>query len=186
MIVSFDGNNLEILLSESTGILDVEQDVYSSWKHWIQENDNAKYPQMFRTVGGDAIDTKNNIPGYFYLMNGWKVRFLEENTSIQVNGFLLVDGGLGSPYLPTAGNYNTTVHSVVALNTPGATADEIWNYVDRVLTSKVDANIVSVQDVDVSSVADFKMSIEQHTKLMEIVNYDDTELKNLAYAILGQ
>lgn len=32
---------------------------------------------------------------------------------------------------------------------------------------------------------DYGLSIEQHNKLMSIINYDDKQLKNLAYAILG-
>lgn len=145
MLVSFDGNNKIIQLLESTGVLDVRVDLYSKWKIWSQQASNLTFDPAFRTVGGDDIDAANKIPSYYYLMNGWRVKFLEENTSIQVNGFLLVDGGGDSPYLPMTGTSSVLLNSVVALNTP-LTAEEFWKYQERTLTQNV------LADVDLSGI----------------------------------
>ncbi len=141
MLVDFNGPNLEIILTESTGVLNIKVDIYSAWKDWIRLLDNAKYPQMFRTVGGDPIDTDNNIPGYFYLMSGWRIKFPEDNISIQVAGFILVDGGADTPYLPQSGNFGIALHSVVALNKQ-VNPKDLWEYENRSLTD-FDAAVIA-------------------------------------------
>lgn len=68
----FSGESKRIIIQSGVTEVDV-QDMYSSWKLWAQEGDNAKYHQAFRTFGGDPTIAGQFAPRYFFLTNGWRV-----------------------------------------------------------------------------------------------------------------
>jgi len=98
--VTFDGTARLIIVNNGITELDVA-DVYSWWKEWVLESDNAKYLSAFRTTGGDPISGTLNISAYFFLTNGWRMRPDEVDHTLTVNGNLYVEGGVDFPFVTT-------------------------------------------------------------------------------------
>ena len=94
--VTFDGENKIIEVVNGVTQIDVQNDLYSSWKNWVILSDNAKYMQAFRTFGGDPTSATQSAPKYFFLLNGWKV--LVDNDNILVQSNLYTDDGT-SPFI---------------------------------------------------------------------------------------
>ena len=89
--VTFDGINKLIIVNEEITTINVQTDIYSAWKTWVQSGSNAKFLPALRSVGGDpTIGTKQVAP-YFFLMNGWKIRPYEGNHTLNLTGNLFVD-----------------------------------------------------------------------------------------------
>jgi hypothetical protein len=76
--------------------IDVQIDLYSAWKEWIQYYDNAKWAAAFTTFGGDPTGPNQYAPRYFFLTNGWKVYVSNMSVVVQMN--LYSDDGL-SPFI---------------------------------------------------------------------------------------
>ena len=70
--VTFDGENKIIRVNDGVVQINVELDLYSEWKRWMMEDDNAKWLQAFRSAGGDPtnLEATQFSPRYFFLMNG--------------------------------------------------------------------------------------------------------------------
>lgn len=109
MAITFDPAAKRIIL-DSTSV-DV-RDIYSRWKEWVQTGDNAKYPQAFRAIGGDPLGGGLFISLYTFLLNGWRLRPMEANHTLIINGNIAVDGG-GDPVVPTLGTYKVLVQYTV-------------------------------------------------------------------------
>jgi hypothetical protein len=114
MSVTFDGINKLIIVSQDITDLSVAEDIYSPWKQWVIQGDNAKYLPAFRVVGGDPTVGNNKISAYFFLLNGWKLRPFEGDHTLTISGILLVEGG-GDPFVSTLGNYNVRINTVTPL-----------------------------------------------------------------------
>lgn len=114
MSVTFDGPNKLIIADAGTTQLDVAEDIYSAWKTWASDFSNMGYAQALRVVGGDPTVGGNRIAGYFFLMNGWRLRPQEANHTLVLNGILLVDGG-GDPFVSTIGDYNVRINQTTPL-----------------------------------------------------------------------
>ena len=110
---TFDGPNKIITIVSPYTEIDAQADIYSAWKRWVTIDDNSKYLQAFRTVGGDPIGVGQAISAYFFLLNGWRVRPWEGDHFLVVNGNLFVDEG-GSPFIPTLGHHQIVVSLVVS------------------------------------------------------------------------
>jgi len=110
---TFDGPSKIITIVNGETEIDTQRDLYSAWKRWVTINDNSKYLQAFRTVGGDPIGASQSVSPYFFLLNGWRVRSWEGQHFLTVNGNLFVDEG-GSPFIPTIGNYQVVISLVVS------------------------------------------------------------------------
>ncbi len=108
MAVSFNGITKRITISglSNFSIVEVEKDLYSSWKNWVITDNNAKYQQAFRPIGGDPIGGTQTVPPYFFLLNNWKVDFstmenigfdtnlyCEESSNITTNPFIISGNG---------------------------------------------------------------------------------------------
>jgi len=118
--VTFDGPNKIIQVDYGITELDAQRDIYSAWKRWVTTppsaagvSYNAGYLEALRTVGGDPIGGGQFVSGYFFLMNGWRLRSWEGEHFLQVLGNLYVDEG-GSPIVPTVGDYQIVVSFVVS------------------------------------------------------------------------
>ena len=92
--------------------------LYAAWVDWVALSDNAKYLPAFRTAGGDDLGGGLLIPPYYFLLNGWKVRPMEANQTLVIDGNLFVDGG-GDPIVQTLGSFNVLVKSVVPVQAQG-------------------------------------------------------------------
>lgn len=72
--VTFDGPNRLILVNEGETTLDVQEDIYSNWKEWMLQRDNAKYLEAFLPLGGDPITDSTFVGDTYFLENGWRIQ----------------------------------------------------------------------------------------------------------------
>lgn len=86
----FFGESLRCVLPSGVDEIDIEAGVYSQWKEWTKIGDNAKYPPMFRTVGGDPLTPGIDAGAYFFMQNqyGWRIRPAEEDATVLITGNL--------------------------------------------------------------------------------------------------
>ena len=96
-------------------------EIYSRWKDWVADSDNAKYLQAFTTVGGDPLGQDIYITPYYFIINGWKVRPYPQNYQLTLLENFLTDDG-SSPFSFPPGGYSIEVVRQFALKTE--TVDE--------------------------------------------------------------
>lgn len=114
-MITFDPVNKRIILDTST-VSAVE--IYSRSVDWLSIDDNMKYGLIIRQVGSDDLGGGLSIPPYFFLQGDWRVRPMEQDHTLTLDGNLFVDGG-GDPVVQTVGNYNVLVKSVVPVQAQG-------------------------------------------------------------------
>lgn len=85
----FNGTELTIQFP-SVGTFNAREDLYSAWKTWVRDGDNAKYPAAFDTTGGDNIGPGQSIASYFFCRNdlGWRIKMPDANGEIVLLGNL--------------------------------------------------------------------------------------------------
>ena len=138
--VDFDPDTLRIVETDTSGDNALTwQEIYSEWKDWLlADASRMRYPQAFRTVGGDPISTTTNLGSTFFLQNRWKFRPAEASHRLVVEGNLFTDPAGESPFVPTLGAYVVAIESVVSNLTevvegvggggdPAAIADAVWD-----------------------------------------------------------
>ncbi len=108
-MIVFDPTARCIVL-DSTNVTAAE--LWSRWADWAAQGENLKYPPAFRHVGGDDLGSSINIPNYYFLLNGWRVRPMEANHALTITGNLFVEGG-GVPVVATLGAFNVSVQYTV-------------------------------------------------------------------------
>lgn len=111
-MVTFDGINKLIILDDFVTQITAKS-IYSLWKEWVLESDNAKYPPCFRVIGGDDIGGGIKVDGTYFLINNWKIRPYEGHHVLTLNGNLYVDGG-GNPFVKTIGDFNVLINQVTS------------------------------------------------------------------------
>jgi len=115
MAIDFDGDNLVITLDAPTdGILTIDAEVglYNAWKDWMLESyANRKYPQAFRTVGGDSLTPGIDAGAYFFIQNnlGWRIRPFEADATVFLTGNLAPEDSTLPIMIPTIGTYTVLV-----------------------------------------------------------------------------
>ena len=141
MKVTFDGAVKLIIVDEDITALDVQADLYSTWKEWVQMDSNAKYLAALRTVGGDPTVGVKSVAPYFFLMNGWKIRPYEGNHTLIITGNLFVDEPetYGSNItVTTIGDYQvlvnmaTTSDAITILSGSGVTTQDKQDIINGV------------------------------------------------------
>lgn len=145
--VTFDGVAKIIDIVPGISTIDVEADVYSAWKEWILEGDNAKYPQAIRTIGGEPLVGGKVSPKYFFLLNGWVLRTYVGSGVVYIETNLFSEGG-GNPFVSggsrvsVIANTNDGAIAVVSgegggsAPTPQQTAQAVWDYLSANGTMK--------------------------------------------------
>lgn len=95
--VTFDGENRIIHIADSVPSIDVKNDIYSSWKEWIQLYDNSKYLSAMRVTGGDPTSTTGDVytGDIYFLVNNWRIYV---HANCEINGVIYSDD-YPSPYL---------------------------------------------------------------------------------------
>ena len=94
---TFDGPNKQFVARPSfvgtDGIMevDVQEDIYSAWKDVVKEDDNLKYDEAIRTVGGDPISGTQNLGATFFLINGWRILPDSQDHRLQIVGNIFTD-----------------------------------------------------------------------------------------------
>lgn len=112
--VTFDGLNKIIIIENGIEELDFYSDVYSAWKRWILLNDNSKYEQAIRVVGGDPISSTKILGSTFFMLNNWKLRPYEGDHRLIINGNIYTDPAGSSIFTSTLGNYNIIIEMAVS------------------------------------------------------------------------
>jgi hypothetical protein len=115
MAISFDPINKRIILDSAYA---KAADVYSRWKEWVALSDNAKYLPAFSVLGGDPLGGGLFVASYFFLLNGWRIRPMEANQTLILDGNITVYGG-GTPIVPTLGNFNVSAQYTVPVQAQG-------------------------------------------------------------------
>jgi len=111
--VTFDGVNKIIQVNFGETALDLEADIYSSWKEWKRVRDNGKFEQALRSVGGDPLPGEDRLGATFFLTNGWRIRTWEGDHTLTVFGNIYTDEG-ADPFISTVGQYTILVNQRVS------------------------------------------------------------------------
>jgi len=114
-MIVFDPAAKRIILDSASS---TATELYSRSADWLVLSDNAKYGPVFRQVGGDDLGGGLSIPPYFFLQAGWRVRPMEADHDLSVEGNLFVEGG-GNPFVRTLGPYQVNVRSTVPVQAQG-------------------------------------------------------------------
>lgn len=145
--VTFDGPNKLILINEGETDIDVTEDIYSNWKEWMLQGDNAKYLEAISTLGGDPITATNSVGRTYFLENGWRIQPWPSYNGyiLTINGNIYTREEGGNPSNPESSvSVNFTRSSLVELVTTeggggsSLTAADVWSYATRSLTSSLD------------------------------------------------
>lgn len=129
MPITIDGQS-KLMTLDSTAVTAVE--LWSAWVDWLEISENRKWSLAFSLVGTDPLGEGIFVPPYFFLLNGWRVRPMEADHDLTVDGNLFVQGG-GVPVIRTLGQYQVNVRYVVPLaalayetgGSTGPTAEQI-------------------------------------------------------------
>ena len=109
---NFNGETLTITLDIGTTEIDVK-DLYSEWKRWLTTGgtQNRKYPQAFRTVGGDNLTPGITAGAYYFIQNqfGWRIKPAEEDATVLLTGNLAPENSSLPILVPTDGDYSVLV-----------------------------------------------------------------------------
>lgn len=131
MAVTFDGDNLLIILETAVTSVDAEVDLYSDWKEWVKLSDNAKYPSAFRAIGGDTLPGGLTAGSYYFIRNdnGWRIRPPEEDINITITGSLVPEDSTLDILVPTVGTYTVLVSGIQPV-TQGTAAlpGNVWDF----------------------------------------------------------
>lgn len=118
MAVTFNGEQLLIILESGVTEVDIEVDLYKAWKLWQLDDPggvtNRKYPPAFRTSAGDPLTGTLDLGGYFYLRNdlGWRIRPAEEDATIFFTGNLVAETTALPITVPTLGGYTVLINGL--------------------------------------------------------------------------
>lgn len=130
MAIIFDASARRIVLDSASVSVAT---LYSRSADWLATGDNAKYGALFRLAGGDDLGGGLSIPFYYFLQGAWRIRPMEMDHTLTIQGNIFVEGG-ADPVVRTLGPYNVLVKTVVpvqaqAFNSTGGstgpTADAI-------------------------------------------------------------
>ena len=126
MAYSFDGANRLITLTTGTTSFSA-QDLYSRWKDWAATDDNSKYVEAFRTIGGDPLGGAVTAGDYYFLNNaeGWRIRPQEADHSLSIDGNLYGEDPALPIFSPTIGSYNVLVTRSLSSLTQTATTSQV-------------------------------------------------------------
>ena len=135
----FDGQNKIITVSEGVTTLDIKTDVYSDWKEWVLAV-GSKWEPAIRTIGGDPTVSGQFAGDIYFLINGWKLYV--DLTEVAVTGVLFSDD-YDSAYYDLVGRIQFPAQVSSIVNTvevggggSGLTAQQVWEYATRTLTSQ--------------------------------------------------
>jgi len=128
--VTFDGANKRILINYGVTSIDVQIDLYSNWKEWVQYRDNSQYPQAFSKTGGTTTPI-GSIGGTYFLLNGWKIKPWQGNYTLDIDGNMFsIDGS--DPFVDAEGTtFKVTIRQRVSniVDVVSPPADEVGQIV---------------------------------------------------------
>jgi len=107
---TFDGEALIITLDSGVTNVNVQEDLYETWKVWMLAG-NMRFPPAFRTIGGDPLSAIINAGAYFFLQNdsGWRIKPPEEDITIYLVGNLAAEDTELPSIVATDGAYTAAI-----------------------------------------------------------------------------
>ena len=152
MAIQFDPVNKRIIL-DSTYV--TTNQFYSRWKEWVQTSDNAKWPQALSVIRGDPLGGGLYVSSYFFLMNGWRIRPMESNHTLIIEGNIAVYGG-GVPVVNTLGNFNVSTQYTVpvqaqALETTGGGGSTDINAIVAAIVQALSPQLDKIDDINITN-----------------------------------
>jgi hypothetical protein len=91
--VTFDGVNKLILINDGISIIDVQRDIYSSWKEWVLYEINSQYLPALLTIGGEPTVAGQKLDITYFLINGWKIKPYPGIYDLNIIGNIFSDDG---------------------------------------------------------------------------------------------
>lgn len=104
---TFDPATSRQILDTGTTQITVPE-LYSDWKHWVREGNNARYPIAYVPLGGEPVTAGIQIPYYAFLQNSWRIRPYEANHTLTISGGTLV--AEGDPIADTLSNFRVRIN----------------------------------------------------------------------------
>lgn len=112
--VTFDGVNRLIIINEGVTSLDVQTDIYSSWKEWSQLETNLSYLKAIDIVGGEPTVGGQSLDVTYFLINGWKIKPYSGTYDLTITGNIF--SADGSSIKVEADVISATVANNITLN----------------------------------------------------------------------
>lgn len=148
--VTFDGINKLILINDGVTSLNVQRDIYSSWKEWAKLEQNLKYLPAITTVGGEPTVAGEKLDVTYFLINGWKLKPYPGSYDLTLVGNIFdVNGGsikvaadVLSPFAPNNITINTNTSVIVRQITPSGSSGG--------LTPAESASLVNIENTVLS------------------------------------
>ncbi|NQZ48176.1 MAG: hypothetical protein HRT63_11715 [Erythrobacter sp.] len=136
---TFDGSNKLIVEPNGSGntTFQVDRDIYSAWKRWVESGAGTQYLPAFSVEGGTPIGATGLFTGStFLLVNGWKVKPADFDHQVTLIGNLYSDDGVVSVPADTAAATVFASGSVAAQGIAtegggsggGTNPSEVWSY----------------------------------------------------------
>lgn len=106
---TFDGTNK--VISVGSGVVQFSAaELYSRWKQWTADSDNAKYVTSFSgSVGGEPLGGGVSVGAYFFIQNGWVIRPQEANHQLLLSGNLFPIPSSAAIFTSTLADFQVVV-----------------------------------------------------------------------------
>lgn len=101
--VTFDGPEKIIFINPGVNVLSTKRDLYSAWKEWVRVGRNGTYARAFTAIGGQEIAEGSNLGTTYFLENGWRIKPVEGDYVLTIEGNLFTRESGENPTIPTSG-----------------------------------------------------------------------------------
>lgn len=150
--VTFDGIRKLILINDGVTDIDVQRDIYSSWKEWVKLENNSKYERAIQLVGGEPTVEGQFLDATYFLINGWKVKSYPGQYTLSITGNIYDIGG-GDIKVPADVISNNPNNISINLNTSNivrrVTSGSGLSQDDSTKLSQIEQVLNIVQGLDV-------------------------------------
>ena len=119
--ITIDGPTQIIHIDAGVTEINVIVDIYGEWKRWFGLPDNAKYSEAMFTVGGEPISDTQNVPQFFFLINGWRIH-VDSGETVKIGVNLYTFNGDGILYV-TSNNSQVIADNSTAVVVNPANSD---------------------------------------------------------------
>lgn len=148
--VTFDGPNKIIIVNDDVTSIDVQRDIYSAWKEWVQYEENSKYLQAITAVGGEPTIENQKLDVTFFLINGWKIKPYSGNYTLNIIGNLFdVDGGeikIPADVIEGISN-NITINTNTSVIVRQVEPDVYFTTDDRSTLNYISGSVVAIESI---------------------------------------
>lgn len=156
--VTFDGVNKLILINNGVTDIDVQIDIYSSWKEWALQSENLKYLKALNIVGGEPTVGAEKLDSTYFLINGWRIKPYPGSYTLNIVGNLFeVNGGSikvdsdVSPYFSNNITLNLNTSVIVRRIETTVTGSWVLDSSTVVTASLVPSQSVALYDIQTTT-----------------------------------